>query len=348
MKKHLILAAMFLGMMTSVNAASQIDATVTPLKGCSDIKTQITITEAPHPVAVTVSVKDENGSLNYFDIVMTDDDGNAEFEYVNFGNSGDYVFNFAAQSLNLSKTVTISDLKGADFWTTFYDTVTDYAEANDAAGLQTFVMNNNDELELDTSEYVNLTDKLSVFEGMIKQCAEYANKKEVVKEYNRSVKLCVYNENKSSDLLKQYYNNYSDLFGLDEEIPLDTDGTAIFNKLSVDIQNSVYNALAEKSFDKTDAFVDAFVCHTIAEAIKNAEHYGTIKQVINSYSNAGLIAVDSCLDFERLCKDLMGYEGSTDLNGIQSKINAQVQVVNTNYRQEQQNTNTGGGGGGVG
>lgn len=354
MKKCIMVMVCLFALLCSASAyAASLDANVDLVPGGTNIKGSVAIEGVICPIAVTVTVKDENGILNYIDIIMTDENGLADFEYNNLGKSGDYDFCFHAASLNIEKTVTLKDFKGYDYWEDYLQRVSTAAGNNNFSEMKSLVVTDGGELlnlDLAGSGYDALDNKDAVFKAMIKNCTEYTSPPQLIKEFYAAVSLCRYNFNKSADALKQIYLQEAtlNLFDLYTAIPRDTgilsddNVKTVLDCLPGEVRDKVYEQTAgEERFEKASDITAAFVLHTLTGAIKNADHYGTVKTVLKAYSNAGLISLNiKSDDFDAVSKVLMR-------KTFQS-IKAVEEFANAAETSLEHGNNSGGGGSGGG
>lgn len=348
MKKCIMVMVCLFALLCSASAyAASLDADIGVVQEGTNIKGSVSIEGVTYPVAVTVTVKDEKGGLNYIDIIMTNENGLADFEYNNLGKSGDYDFCFHAAALNLEKTVTLKDFKGYDYWDGYLQRVSTAARNNNFSEMKSLIVTEVDELlylDLIGSGYDALEDKDAVFKAMILNCTEYTSPTQLIKEFYAATKLCGYNLNKSADALKQIYLQEAslNLFDLYTSIPGDDSGKTVLDCLPVEVTDKVYEQIVdEEGFEKASDLTTAFVLHTLTGTIKNAGHYGTVKTVLKAYSNAGLISLNiKSNDFDAVCKVLM-HKSFQTIKAVETFANEAVKLP-------EPGNNSGGGGGGRG
>ena len=287
-----------------------------------------------YPSAVSVRVTDSEGELNYYDIIYTDDSGNAGFTYKNNGESGDYTCSFDISLTGETLTAVYSDFKDKDFLSAFALNAEAFAKNADVSSLKTLIEENDYWLKTDRSVFDTLSVQEEVYKLMTSDNPDYPEASDVKAAFERCAYLENVNESGSAAVKRLYEDDKSNmLFGLDELIP-ESGGENVFEKLSESTKNKIYSAAAG-TYNNSDTFAADFTEQVLLAAISGAANYNEVKLVLEAYKAAGKISYSNTLDVSDY-KSLMGKKLDS-YNDVSDAV-AELKSSGTN--------NTGGSGGG--
>lgn len=300
-------------------------------QGTLYVNGRIELGEQQYPVNVTVTGYDPENNLNYIDIITAGTDGVAQFRYKNLGKSGKYTYVFDADTINVTKTVELSGFIGFDYWDIFVSDINTLAKKGDDAGLKTRFFAENGNLVIDTTVYDTLEDKSEVFKVMLKDYTTYSSADEVVKAYNRAVTLCNFNENKTVEKFMAIYNSDKEngYFGIWDKLPRVENGTVL--DCLGDIKSTVISEYIKETFEKSSDIVDKLKVHVLLDAIKYADHYGIIKNLIQAYNTSGYISVTIDEYIDSVCKELVNNNLSSLTNVENTFENYRQSIIDSSY-----------------
>ena len=333
--KVLICIIAFAGFSYDAYAA---DAYVECEQGTLCINGRIELGEQEHPVNITVTAFDSENKLNYIDIITAGTDGVAEFCYKNLGKSGDYTYVFDADTINITETVQLNGFIGYDYWDVFVKDMNELADKDDIVNFKNKFLLEKDNLSVNTDDYDVIQNKDAVFTVMLKDYKTYTTTDEIVKAFNRAVTLCDFNENKNVEKFMSIYNEDKEngYFGFADFLPAGTDGT-IFDDLSDDIKKTVLAEYFKESFEQSSDMSEKFVSHVLFDTIKYADHFGTVRKVIEAYDEAEYISVVIDSSADNVCKKII----NSDFKSF-----ADVEKNYENFRKSLQSSNRPSSGGG--
>lgn len=336
-----------MAMYTAAYAAAPVTS-VTCQSGTTYISGEIALGELDAPVAVTVTVRDSNGNLNYADVIMAGTDGVAKFMYNNLGNSGNYVCYFDVPSLNITRPVPINGFIGNDYWINFVNDISDYCKEKNWESVRDRFLGESDRLSSDMTIYNSLADKDAVFKVFVNNYTKLEETKDILDEFDKAARLCSFNENKSTENLIALYKEEatSNYFGILEVLPDSTgEGISIIDDLSADLQNIIFGSIAGKTYESSKLLCEEFVKQTLLITVNKAENYGVVKKVYTAYQNAELLELiqNGSRTMDEVCKEIIG-KTYTSLPEAQNDYN---NIAQTPKPTVPSGRPTGGGGGSV-
>lgn len=348
MKKRLlcILAALIIQMISIPAVYAE---TTTPVASFEPGSLVVTVKKEfgtlAYPTDVTVKAYDQNGKLNYINIIPVGTDGKLEFKYYNTGISGNYTFKFVIGALGIEETATMTNFIGQDYWNIYCEAVNEYVTSNDVNNFKDKILNE-EKLNLNLDGYNNLDtdeDRNKVFNVMIADHnveTGYQLAEEVRHSFADAVSFVKYSKTKNS---KEYYNTVGKRLG----IPSGTkeDSISILDEVSTKAQDAVFAAVNSKISNCTGKKETAalFLQHSLYTVIENANHYTDVQYVMNAYINAGLLEEEKDMPIE-VYKALMNRTFSTE-TAFKSAVKKAKESIGD---EPSSNKPSGGGGGGGG
>ncbi len=281
----LCLSLVLMSLSTTVHASLDIINT----QGSITIKGMVSSGELDYATEATVTVFDEDGNLNYIDVIPVSKDGTAEFLYDNQGNSGDYEFYVDISAFNIIERATLEGFVGKDYWDLFISRMSGFAQNRAYDDLKTnlFAEKERGLLEFDDSLYNSLTDKDTVWVVMSEDCAApYQNVDEILKGFQQAVYLCKMNEANDAAAWYEFMKE-----SLGSVIPLGESGIVI-DEYTVETKTAVLASIANTDYSKTTDASEALLKAGLFKAIENAYHYTDVKSAVKAYYNAGYITAN--------------------------------------------------------
>lgn len=231
----------------------------------------------------------------------------------------------------------IPSFKGYDYYQPYIDAVNVATEETIEKAIEDVSVI----AEWNMEEYNGIENKASLFKIFKRDAHEYAEISEIKTDFDIACRIQKLNESNSG--LDTIYSEMDEIFGFSKALPSGKNGTVI-EDMSENIRNKVFEECAGKDFNSREDLAKELVVSALVVSIKNAEHYGDIKNVIESYNNAGIINVNTKSDKSvSVYKKMMG-NGYSDTKGVENGYNAILKgLEKTNG-----GSSSGGGGGGSG
>ena len=331
MRKIISLCISLILISLSVSAAASVDISYT--QGSTVIKGAISAGELEYATEATVTAYDEDGNLNYIDIIPVSKDGTAEFSYDNQGKSGDYEFYVDISAFNKTERATLEDFIGNDYWDNFINNMSGYAQSKAYNDMKTALLGEMEKglLNIDVSLYDLLTNQDNVWKVMAEDYADsYKDVNAVLTGFYNAVYLCRMNE--TNDVTSWYEAMKETLSSL---IPKGENGIVI-DEYTDQAKAAVLAEVASIDYSKTQDACNKLLEAALFEAIEKAYHYTDVASAVKAYYNAGYITVNPQNISQNQYKNAMG-----------SQVNSYSQV-NSLLVKTNSNNSSGGGSGGSG
>lgn len=339
MKKILntfVLVSFFVILMCSISVnAAEHKCSFENIPGTLIVKGEIAVSEQEYPNAITVKVLDEEGELNYYDIIYTDDLGKAEFSYKNMKSGGNYTCYFNINSTNETIKAELKDFKDKNFQNDFVSQVMEAIAKKDIEKIDSLITENDYWLHTDRSVYDTLKNKDKVYNIMIDENENYNQAIDIIKAFERSAYLQAANEKGASGIKSLYIADKDNkLFDFDSVMPEYQDKN-VFEALSDKTKDYIFTSCV-KTYAKCSDLKSEILLKALTTGINKAANYNEVQMLLNAYKNAGLISYTKNLSVSDY-KALIGKSFST-----YSDVTKAIASLNS----ESQTTFGGGGGGG--
>lgn len=301
MKKIISLYMSLVLISLSVTAAASVDISYS--QGSTIIKGVVSSGELEYATEATVTVYDEDGNLNYIDIIPVSKDGKAEFSYDNQGKSGRYEFYVDISAFNKTETTTLENFIGNDYWSNFIDTISVHARDKSYDSLKAALFGEKEKglLDFDISIYDSLANTDNVWKAMAEDyMGSYKDVNDVLNGFYSAVHLCKMNE--TNDATGWYEAMKESLSSL---IPRGENGIVI-DEYTKETKAAVLTALASTDYSKNKDACDRLLETALFKAIEKAYHYTDVKLAVQAYYNARYITANPQNITESQYKSAMG------------------------------------------
>lgn len=292
MKKILALAMMIMALGTAAYADPNVE--VITQKGSTVIEAQVDLGEENAYKLVSFSVRNKKRQSVYMDAALTDKDGKYTFKFNHTGASGNYTLYFNAPDISYTSSETLDDFKGNDYYQTYFDDINAKANSKDIAGLQTAVEEYAAQTDWDMSAYSSMTDKTVLYTLLANDATEYSSLEALKNDFDIAYSLAECIVNKDSAALYAFYLNdlTTGTVGLKKALPAGKTNTVI-DDLKSDIADKVFAAVLSGEITSRQDLKNALLLRALITPIKEATHYEDVKTVVEAYTKAGRISVDT-------------------------------------------------------
>lgn len=284
MRKIISLCMSLILLFLSVTVSANVEIVYT--QGDTIIKGVVSAGELEYATEATVTVFDEDGNLNYMDIIPIAKDGSGEFSYDNQGNSGNYDFYVDISAFNKTENATLENFVGKDYWQIFTNNMSGYAQNKAYDDMKTclFAEKDNGLLNIDLSVYELLANQDNVWKVIAEDyIAVYKDVKEVINAFYNAVYLCRMNETNDATLWYESMKTY-----LSTLIPRGENGIVI-DEYTGETKSAVLADVAGTDYAKTKDACDKLLNAGLFKAIEKAKHYTDVKSAVKAYYNANYI-----------------------------------------------------------
>lgn len=310
MKKIISLCMSLILLSLSVAASASVDIIYT--QGDTMIKGIVSAGELEYATEATVTVFDEDGNLNYMDIIPIAKDGSAEFLYDNQGNSGNYDFYIDISAFNKTEYVTLENFVGKDYWQIFISDMSGYAQSKAYTDMKTCFFAEKDKglLNIDLSVYDLLAEADNVWKVMAEDyTASFGTVAEVTNAFYNAVYLCRMNETNDATLWYESMKTY-----LSTIIPKGENGIVI-DEYTGETKVAILADVAGTDYTNTKDACDKLLKAGLFKAIEKATHYTDVKSAVKAYYNARYITKNPQNITENQYKNAMGAQVNS-YNGV--------------------------------
>ena len=284
MRKIISLCTSLVLLSLSATASASFDIIYT--QGDTIIKGVVSAGELEYATEATVTVFDEDGNLNYMDIIPIAKDGSAEFIYDNQGNSGNYDFYVDISAFNKTENAILENFVGKDYWQFFVSEMSGYAQSKAYDDMKNCLFAEKEQgmLNIDLSLYDLLENKDNVWKVVAEDYTNaYKDTKEILNAFYNAVYLCRMNE--TNDATLWYESMKTQLATL---IPKGENGIVI-DEYTAGTKAAVLADVAGTDYTKTKDACDKLLKSGLFKAIEKASHYTDVKSAVKAYYNAGYI-----------------------------------------------------------
>ena len=310
--KKIILVILTL-ILCAASASAKSDVSVSE----DTVTINVELSEKKKSQTVSLQVYDENGQLNFADIIYSDKDGKAASEYKNNGATGVYTWQVFAENETERGTFKFYDRAYRD------KMLSDFNDMfKNGGSLSEYMKEYGEALGIDGAMDILKSDesgKKPTLDSMALKNTATAENTEQIKKYIRGVTFAaVAEETKSADGMKK-------LLGL--KIFSDYMNFAMYNtkplisELNVDIQNAFYSKLAQSSVVKEDEIIELMKNSLLTSAAEHAAIAAELSKALGVYSENGWINLSSSVNKDGATASLVG-EKFADISAIEKKYNS--------------------------
>ena len=326
--KKIILVILTL-ILCAASASAKSDVSVSE----DTVTINVELSEKKKSQTVSLQVYDENGQLNFADIIYSDKDGKAASEYKNNGATGVYSWQVFAENETERGTFKFYDRTYRD------KMLSDFNDMfKNSGSLSEYMKEYGEALGIDGAMDILKSDesgKKPTLDSMALKNTAAAENTEQIKKYIRGVTFAaVAEETKSADGMKKLlslkiFSDYMN-FAMYNTKPL-------ISELNADIQNAFYSKLAQSSVVKEDEIIELMKNSLLTSAAEHAAIASELSKALGVYSENGWINLSSRVNKDGATASLVG-EKFADIGAIEKKYNS--------YKTSSGTTGGGGGGGG--
>lgn len=313
-------------------------------KGSTVIEAQVDLGEENAYKLVSFSVRNSKRKSVYMDAALTDKDGKYTFKFNHTGASGNYTLYFNAADIAYTASEKLDDFKGNDYYKTYFDEINTQAENKDISALQTAVETYAAETDWDMSAYASMTDKTVLYTLLANDAAEYSTLEDIKTDFDIAYSLAECIINKDSAALYAFYLDdlKTGTIGLKNALPKGKTDTVI-DDLKPGIADKVFAAVLSGEITSRQELKDALLLQALIVPIKEATHYEDVKTVVEAYTKAGRISVDTANSNAVTVYKKMMNASYTSESGVETGFKTVLDSLSPSSK-----PSSGGGGGGGG
>lgn len=283
------------------------------------VKGFVTVPEALSSHELGVQIRDEAGNLNFFDVIYTNEKGEADFLYHNLGATGEYSVNVYSSERDESISTTF------DYYDDVYrgNAITEFnklcAENKSFSG---FINTYKDMLDV-SATYDKITDTVTFDEVFSTQQLTATNIKEIREIIDDNIVLTLVKKATHGDEIKELitgdYKKYS-------EFILDDEGNPLLFAFNEEVKNQFYADIANGEFTSKSELENGFKTALLTNAIEHANYYTEVMTALKAYDDAGWLNLSNTYSMEVISQALIGKSFSS-LSDVERVYNGYQPII---------------------
>jgi len=259
----------------------------------------VTVPETLSSHELGIQIRNEAGELNFFDVIYTNENGEANFIYHNLGGTGEYSVNIYSPEREENITATF------DFYDELYreNVISEFNKLYvEGKSFSEFINTYKDILDVPEA-YNKITDTTgfdAIFLAQQLSATQISQIKDIIDD---NIVLTFIEEANSGNEIKELLNgDYKKYI----EFILDDAGNPLLLSFNDIVQNHFYATIASGTFTSKEELENGFKNALLTNAIAHANYYSEVSVALKAYDEAGWLNLSSTYSMETVSQALIG------------------------------------------
>lgn len=259
----------------------------------------VTVPEALSSHELGIQIRNEAGEINFFDVIYTNEKGEANFIYHNLGGTGEYSVNIYSPEREENTTATF------DFYDELYreNVISEFNKLSvEGKSFSEFINTYKDILDVPESynEIKDMTGFDAIFLTQQLSATQISQIKDIIDD---NIVLTAIEEanggNEIKELLNGDYKKYI-------EFILDDEGNPLLLSFNSIVQNHFYATIASGTFTSKEELEKGFKNALLTNVIEHANYYSEVSVALKAYEDAGWLNLSGTHSMKTVSQALIG------------------------------------------